>query len=62
MTNSLLIKDAELRVSEIAACIYKEMKINPFNTMQGICGENFGCLLFLFYYPIEPTARNGIAQ
>ena len=43
-------KDAELRVTEIAACIYKTMKTNPYNTVQGLFGENFGVLLFLYYY------------
>ena len=43
-------KDAELRVAEIAACIYKTMKTNSYNTVQGLFGENFGALLFLYYY------------
>jgi lantibiotic modifying enzyme len=44
------MKDAEHRVAEIATCIYKEMKANPYQTMQGLYGENFGALLFLYYY------------
>jgi lantibiotic modifying enzyme len=50
MESSILCKDAELRVTEIAACIYKVMKTNPYNTVQGLLGENFGALLFLYYY------------
>ena len=44
------MKEAESRVAEIAACIYKAMQTNPYNTMQGLFGENYGALLFLYYY------------
>ena len=44
------MKDAEHRVAEIAACIYEAMKNNPYHTMQGLFGENYGALLFLYYY------------
>ena len=44
------MKDAESRVAEIAACIYKAMQTNPYDTVQGLFGENFGALLFLYYY------------
>ena len=44
------MKEKELRVTEIAACIYKAMKTNPYNTIQGLLDGNFGTLLFLYYY------------
>ena len=44
------MKDAELRVAEIATCIYKAVKVKPYDTVQGLFGENFGALLFLYYY------------
>ena len=44
------MKEAESRVAEIADCIYTAMQTNPYNTMQGLSGENYGALLFLYYY------------
>ena len=44
------MKDTERRVTEIAECIYKEMKTNPYHTAQGLFGDYFGVLLFLYYY------------
>lgn len=44
------MKEAESRLTEIASCINKAMKTNPYGTMQGLLGENFGSLLFLYYY------------
>jgi len=42
--------EIESRVSEIAECIYKEMKNKPYSAFGGLYGGNFGALLFLYYY------------
>jgi len=44
------MNDTELRVAEIAECIYKEIQIKHYSAKSGLFGGNFGALLFLFYY------------
>ena len=44
------MKSAESRVAEIAASVYKAMETNPYNTVSGLYGDNFGPLSFLHYY------------
>ena len=44
------MKNIELRMIEIAACIYKAMKAGSCSAFGGLYSGNFGALLFLYYY------------
>ena len=50
LQKQLSMKNAESRVAEIAASVYKVMETNPYDTVSGLYGDNFGPLLFLHYY------------
>ena len=44
------MNNAELRIHEIASCLYGAMKDKSHNVIQGLFDGDFGVLLFLFYY------------